>query len=136
MKDRARTAERIIGVQKQLHRIEELKYAQIQQKLARGEADQRELTEALSEDGALHGLFVDVTVRRLIALRQEAARLGAALESQAKAVLEQGGQLKNAERLRDSIGVEIRRVDERKELERVLEVTLAMEGDASLKQDR
>jgi hypothetical protein len=135
MKDRARAAERILSVQKQLHRIEELKYAQIQQKLARAETDQLELTQALSEDEALHGLFVDVTVRRLVALRQEAARLGEALKSQAKALLEHGGRLKNAERLKDDLEVEIRRVDERKELERILEVSLA-KGDASLKQDR
>jgi len=135
MKDRARAAERIVSVQKQLHRIEELKYAQIQQKLVRAETDQLELTQALSEDGALHGLFVDVTVRRLIALRQAAARLGVELEEQAKALIEHGGRLKNAERLRDDLGVEVRRVDERKELERILEVTLAR-GDASLKQDR
>jgi hypothetical protein len=135
MKDRARAAERIVNVQKQLHRIEELKYAQIQQKLAQAETDQLELTRALSEDEALHGLFVDMTVRRLIALRQEAARLGVELEEQAKALIEHGGRLKNAERLRDDLGVEVRRVDERKELERILEVTLAR-GDASLKQDR
>jgi hypothetical protein len=135
MKDRARAAERIVNVQKQLHRIEEIKYAQIQQKLAQAETDQLELTRALSEDEALHGLFVDMTVRRLIALRQEAARLGAELEEQAKALIEHGGRLKNAERLRDDLGVEVRRVDERKELERILEVTL-IRGDASLKQDR
>jgi hypothetical protein len=135
MKDRARAAERILGVQKQLHRIEELKYAQIQQKLSRAETDQVELTQALSQDDALHGLFVDVTVRRLAALRQEAARLGAELESQAKALLEHGGRLKNAERLKDDLAVEIRRADERKELERILEVAL-VKGDASLKQDR
>jgi hypothetical protein len=135
MKDRARAAERILGVQKQLHRIEELKYAQIQQKLSRAETDQVELTQALSQDDALHGLFVDVTVRRRAALRQEAARLGAELESQAKALLEHGGRLKNAERLKDDLAVEIRRADERKELERILEVAL-VKGDASLKQDR
>ncbi len=89
----------------------------------------------MSEDEALHGLFVDMTVRRLIALRQEAARLGAELEEQAKALIEHGGRLKNAERLRDDLDVEVRRVDERKELEQMLEVTLAR-GDASLKQDR
>ncbi len=99
------------------------------------ETDQAELTQALSEDEALHGLFIDMTVRRLITLRQEAARLGAELEEQAKALIEHGGRLKNAERLRDNLGVEIRRVDERKELERILEVSLAR-GDASLKQDR
>ena len=76
MKDRARSAERIVGVQKQLHRIEEVKYAQIQQKIVRAEMDQAELTAALSKDDALHGLFVDVTVRRLVSLRQEVARLG------------------------------------------------------------
>lgn len=135
MRDRAKSAERIVGVQKQLHRIEEIKYAQIQQKLARAEQDQLELTQALSEDDALHGMFVDVTVRRLIGLRQAAARLSEELREQAKALIEHGGRLKNAERLKEDLDVEIRRLDERKELDRILEVTLARD-DASLKQDR
>lgn len=134
MKDRARTAQRILEVQQQLHRIEELKYAQIQQKLARAEADQRELTQALSEDEALRGLFVDMTVRRLIGLRQEAARLASELEEQAKVLIEHAGRVRNAERLKDDLGVELHRTGERKELEAILEVTLAR-ADASLKQD-
>lgn len=135
MKDRVKAAERIVDVQKQLHRIEEVKYAQIQQKIARAEQDQLELTEALSADDALHGLFVDVTVRRLIGLRQAVAQLGEELKEQAKALIAHGGRLKNAERLKDSLDVEIRRIDERKDLERILEVTLARDH-ASLKQDR
>lgn len=135
MKDRARAAKRILEVQKQLHRMEELKFAQLQQRLARLEHEQLELTQALSEDGALHGLFVDMTVRRLLALKQEASRLVPEWREQARRLIEHGGRVRNAERLKDTLDLDLRRAGERKELEEILDVGLAR-GDASLKQDR
>ena len=134
MKARARAAERILEVQKQLHRLEELKFAQLQQRMAKLEAEQRELTQALSEDDALHGLFVDMTVRRLQTLKAEESRLKPEWQARAERVIEHGGRVRNAERLKDELDVEVRRLDERTELEEVLEVRLAS-GDASLKQD-
>lgn len=134
MKSRARSARRILEVQKQLHRLEELKFAQLQQKMAQLESEQRELTQALSEDDALHGLFVDMTVRRLLALKSEASRLTPEWQARAESLIEHGGRVRNAERLKEGLEVEVRRLDERAELEEVLEVRLAS-GDASLKQD-
>jgi hypothetical protein len=135
MKDRARGAQRILEVQRQLHRTEELKFAQLQQQLAKVEQDQLELTHALSEDGALHSLFIDVTVRRLIALRQEASRLARDKTERARSLIAHAGRLRNAERLADGLKLDLRRAGERRELEEVLDVSLAR-GDASLKQDR
>ncbi len=134
MKDRARSARRILEVQRQLHRLEELKYALVQQQLAKAEQEQLELTQALSEDGALHSLFIDMSARRLTALRQEAGRLAAEREVRARSLLAHAGRLKNAERLADDLELELRRAGERAELEEVLDVALA--SDASLKQDR
>jgi hypothetical protein len=134
MKDRARAARRMLQVQKQLHRLEELKYALIQQRLARTEQEQLELSQALSEDGALHSLFIDMSARRLTALRQEAGRLAAEREEHARSLLAHAGRLRNAERLAAELELELRRDGERAELEEVLEVALA--SDASLKQDR
>jgi len=134
MKARAKGAKRILEVQKHLHDIAESKYLQIKQKLDACEQDERELANALSDEGALHGLFIDVTVKRLAAVRQEARRIEGVLQQCARAVLEQGGRVRNAKRLVESLEVEVRRVDERGDLEAMLEVQLAREG-ASLKQD-
>jgi hypothetical protein len=135
MKDRARTAKRLFEVQRQLHRIEELKFAQLQKRLADLEAEQLELTRALSEDGALHGLFFDMTVRRLIAARQEIARLLPEQQAQARILIAYAGRMRHAERLAETLDLDLRRTRERSDLEEILDVSLAS-ADASLKQDR
>ncbi len=126
---------RIADVQKQLHNLEEVKYARLQQKMTECRSAQDELSKALSNDDALHGLFVDVTVRRLKSLRQEEAKLAPEIEAQARVVLEHGGRLRNSERLKDELTVELRRIEEREELERLLEAGFA-QALASSEQDR
>jgi phage terminase small subunit len=135
MRDRVRSLKRIADVQKQLHNLEEVKYARLQQRMAECRAAQDELSNALSDDDALHGLFMDVTVRRLKSLRQEEAKLVPEIEAQARVVLEHGGRLRNSERLKDDLTVELRRVEEREELERLLEAGFA-QTLASSEQDR
>lgn len=134
MASRVKTVKRILDVQTHLHNLAEVKYLEVQQKIDRTEKDEQELLMALSGDGALHGLFVDVTVKRLKILRQARADLLIELERAAKAVREQGGRMKNAERLLVDLKVEERRAEERSMLDEVLEVALAG-GTASLKQD-
>ncbi|WP_439542354.1 hypothetical protein [Hyphomicrobium sp.] len=135
MRDRVRSLKRIADVQKQLHNLEEVKYARLQQRLAECRSAQDALSNVLSNDDALHGLFVDVTVRRLKSLRQEEAKLAPEIEAQARVVLEHGGRLRNSERLKDEVTVELRRIEEREELERLLEAGFA-QALASSKQDR
>lgn len=135
MRDRVRSLKRIADVQKQLHNLEEVKYVRLQQRLAECRSAQDELSNVLSNDDALHGLFVDVTVRRLKSLRQEEAKLAPEIEAQARVVLEHGGRLRNSERLKDEVTVELGRIEEREELERLLEAGFA-QALASSKQDR
>src|SRR5262249_12777979 len=99
------------------------------------QSEQGELTAALSGDGALHSLFMDVTVRRIKSLQQEESKLTPQVEAQGRVLVEHGGRLRNSERLSDELAIELRRVEEREELERLLEAGFALDG-ASSKQDR
>lgn len=135
MRDRARSLKRILEVQRHIHSVEELKFARLKQQVARCRDEQRALTEALSEDGALHSLFLDVTVRRIKSLQHEEARLAPQLEAQARVLVEHGGRMRNSERLAEELAVELRREDERRELEQLLEAGFALQA-ASPKQDR
>lgn len=135
MRDRVKSLKRIVDVQRHLHGMEEIKYARLQQEMTRCQNEQLSLTDALSAEGALHGLFTDMTVRRLKSLQQEEARLKPAAEAQARILLEHGGRLRNSERLAEELEAELRRVDEREELERLLEAGFAQQG-ASSKQDQ
>lgn len=135
MRDRARSLKRILEVQRQLHSLEELKFARLKQELTRCQGEQRALTEALSADGALAGLFIDMTVRRIKSLQLEEAHLEPQVEAQAKVLVEHGGRMRNSERLAAELAVEVRREDERLELEWLLEAGFARQS-ASSKQDR
>lgn len=134
MRDRAKSLKRILEVQRQLHALEELKFARLKQKVAECQNEQRALTEALSGEEALAGLFMDVTVRRIKALQLEESRLIPQVEAQARVLVEHGGRMRNSERLAEEIAVEMRREEERRELERLLEAGFAQR--ASSKQDR
>jgi len=135
MRDRVKGLKRILEVQKHLHSMEELKYARLQQKLTQCRSEQEALATALSGEGALHGLFTDMTVRRLKSLQQEEAKLVPEVEAQARVMVEHGGRVRNSERLAEELGVELRRLEEREELEQLLEAGFAQKA-ASSKQDR
>lgn len=135
MRDRVKSLKRVLKVQKHLHAREEIKYVRLKQKVHKCQDEQRDLANALSDDDALHGLFLDVTVRRLQALRLEEARLQPLVEAQARVLSEHGARLSNSERLAEELGEELRRTDERLELEQLLEAGFAQKG-ASSEQDR
>src|SRR5262245_35702247 len=135
MRSKAQNAKRMLEVQKHLHSMEELKYLRLKQQIDKCEVEQRELTEALSSEDALHGLFLDMSVRRIKALQQEEIRLMPLLQKQARVLVDHGGRIKSTERLVEELEYEERRAEERSDLEEILEVTLAR-GSASLKQDR
>ncbi len=134
MRDRVRSLKRIVEVQRHLHSLEELKYARLKQSLDQCQSEQRELANALSGEDALHGLFTDVTVRRLKSLQQEESKLLPVMEAQAQVLLAHSGRLRNSERLSEELAIELRRVEEREELEELLEARFALSG-ASSKQD-
>lgn len=135
MRDRVKSLKRVLQVQKHLHAREELKYVRLRQKVHQCQEEQRDITNALSGDDALHSLFLDVTVRRLQALRLEESRLAPLVEAQARVLSEHGARLSNSERLAEELGEELKRTEERLELEQLLEAGFAR-GDASSEQDR
>ena len=69
MRDRVKSLKRVLDVQRHLHSMEEVKYARLQKRLADCQNEQKELANALSAEGALHGLFMDMTVRRIQSLQ-------------------------------------------------------------------
>ncbi len=131
MRDRVRSLKRILEVQRHLHSVEELKFARLKQKVQECQSEQRALAEALSDEGALHGLFLDMTVRRLKSLQQEESRLMPELEAQARVLVEHGGRMRNSERLSEELALEVARDEERRELEALLEARFALKRDQS-----
>jgi uncharacterized coiled-coil protein SlyX len=121
MSARVEKANRIVGVQRQLQRIETWKLAELQNRLAELEASQAELIRALNDDEALHGLFIDTMAGRLRLLAEESARVTVERDAQSRRTAEQSGQLKLAERRSAGIEQQEARVAAQQELMETIE---------------
>jgi hypothetical protein len=130
MRKRLKKIERIVKVQEKLHQAAEWKLAGLNREQAELAASRRSLVEALNEDDAFHGLFVDAMARRLHLLAREADRVREAQTAQTAVVREEALRLKRTERLSDKVGREERRSAERREFQALLD-GLAKRGDAS-----
>src|SRR5688572_10413862 len=105
MRDAAKI-HRILDVQRQLHRIEEWRLADLERALQELAATEQALIHALNEDDALQGLFIDATARRLASIAEEAARVGEEKAAQEQRLLEEAARKVCAERLAHAAGCE------------------------------
>ena len=120
-KSRAQRASRLLDVMKQLHRIEEYRKVELERRLDELENSQREVIHALNTDDALHGLFVDTTARFLRSLATEAQKVARANDLQAQRLLENTSKVKQAERLKETLDKDERRVEDQTQLQDIIE---------------
>lgn len=121
MKDRVERVGRILALQRQLHRIEEWRLADVQRRIAALEVAQQELINALNEDDALHGLFIDTLARHLRALSEEAGQLMVEKELQSHRLIEHTSRLKAVERLFAQVDEALTRANDRKALDQLID---------------
>lgn len=131
MQSRAKKIRRIVKAQAQLKLAEEWRLRSLEGQLAEVEASERELLASLGTDNALHGLFLDATVRRLRSVTEDAARIAEQRDRQACKLLVSATRLRSAERLSEAAEREVERDVEKKELLDLIE-QLAARPDASL----
>jgi hypothetical protein len=128
---RLHKATRLLGVQEQLHKMAEWKAAALQRQAAELQQAQAALIEILNDDEMLHGLFVDARSRRLQSLAKEETQVKAAQSAQNKVVFEKAMQVKRTERMVETLTVEHRRAQEKKDYLLLLDRLMA-KPDASL----
>jgi hypothetical protein len=130
MRDRRRKIQRILQVQRQLHEVAEWKLAELSRRGMEIDAAKVSLIEALNEDDALQGLFIDTVAKRLTRLSGEADDVSAAKTAQAAQVLAEARRVKTTERLSGRLERETRRHQEKLDF-RVLLDAFAQLRDAS-----
>ena len=131
MKKRLQNLTRIVEVKEHQRRAAEWRLARLrQQELALLE-DQRSVIAALNAEQPLHGLFVEAMARHLRAASEKLEVLRRSMEIRAAEVAAQTSQLRQAERLLRDAARQHDRAAEWKELEHVIDATMAR-GDASL----
>jgi len=121
MEKRARRARRLLDVLTQLHRIEEQKKFALEHRYNELEQSQQEVINALNTDDALHGLFIDNTVRLLRSLSQEARRVAEARDAQADVIQDRAAKMKTAERIKETLESQTGQIRKENELRDVIE---------------
>jgi len=121
MKERLKKVDRIIKVQRHLHRSAELRLANLQRQEGELKSAQEELMRTMSDTDALHGLFVDVMAKRLKALAVEEAQTQTAIVEQRAIAVEKALQVKRTEKVFARMKEDHRRVQEKKDLAAILE---------------
>jgi hypothetical protein len=131
MQTRAQKIKRIVRAQEQLKLAEEWRLRSLDGQLADAWVSERELLTSLGTDNALHGLFLDATVRRLRTVAEEVERIRKQQERQSRKLLASAIRLKSAEQLSAAVERDSRREIEKKELLDLIE-QLVNRADASL----
>jgi hypothetical protein len=130
MRDPAKV-HRILGVQQQLHRIEEWRLADLDRTLRELATSERDLIRALNEDEALQGLFIDATARRLASIAEQAARVGKEKTAQEQRLLEHAARKICAERLAQAVDREVAQAADKRNLLDAIERFIAPAAQAS-----
>jgi hypothetical protein len=133
MSAEVRKAHRLLALQRQLHRIEEWKLADLARTLDALGAAQQSLIGALNEDDALQGLFIDATARRLRSLAEEASHVREEKKAQSVRVIEHAARKACAERLAEVVDRNAERAADKKQLLDVIERALGSAAQASRK---
>lgn len=128
----AKGSARILSVQQQLRKIEEVKLGELQRKLQAIKDEQVALVAAMNDDGALQNLFLDTMALRLKTLADRERRAEIAVNWQAVAVRQEATKEKAAERVATRRAQDEAAKREQKELEEILE-QLGHAQDASLR---
>lgn len=128
----AKSARRLLSVQRQMRRIEEAKLGELQARLADIRGEQVSLVAAMNDDGALQGLFLDAMARRLKALAEQEDKIEVLANRQALAVRAEATKEKAAEKLSERRNAEALALEAQRQLDDILEL-LAHPRDASLR---
>ena len=131
MEDRLRKMKRIQDVQTRLHQLAEQKLVRLQREQQELKQAQVDIVEALNNDDAFHGLFVDAMAGRLNRLAAESEKVYRAERMQEKRVREEALRLKRAERMAGRLDVAARRNLEKRGFRDLLD-GIGRSKDASL----
>ncbi|WP_262299147.1 hypothetical protein [Microvirga sesbaniae] len=130
MKQRVRKIERILKVQQHLQKEAELRLATLEREATELKTAQETLIRTMNDHETLHGLFVDITAKRLQGLASQASKVDKAKAAQKAMTIDRAMQAKRTEKMLTGLKDQERRVAEKKDLATILE-GLAKDDSAS-----
>ena len=121
MKQRIRKIDRIMKVQQHLQKEAELKLSILEREATELKVAQESILQAMNDHATLHGLFVDVSAKRLQALSAQASRVETAKAAQKTIAFEKAMQTKRTEKMLSNLKQQERQEGEKKRLALILE---------------
>jgi hypothetical protein len=122
---------KLLKAQGKLREISELRLKRLRDKEMRLKQEQAETIEALNGDGPLHGLFVEPMARRLQDLSGRLSAVTNAIAKELSVIIAESAKVKHLRRLTANAELEHDRLQERKELLGIAEISLR-KSNASL----
>jgi hypothetical protein len=122
MKQRVRKIGRILKVHQHLQKEAELKLANLEQESSKLKAAQETLIRTMNDHETLHGLFIDVTAKRLQGLASQASTVERATVVQRAVTFDRAMQAKRTEKMLSGLKDQERRETEKKDLASILEL--------------
>ncbi|MGO4573403.1 hypothetical protein [Microvirga sp. 2TAF3] len=125
MKQRLKKIDRLLNVQRQLHKLSEWKLADLHSRKAELEQTQVILINTLNNDENLYGLFVDATAKRLQRLAGQSSEVEAARVIQKEITFERAMQVKRTEKMASTLKEANRRELEKKTIEEIVDALIS-----------
>jgi hypothetical protein len=122
MRQRIRKIDRILKVQQHLQKEAELKLGKLEREASELKVAQETLIQTMNDHETLHGLFVDVSAKRLQALASEASAVERAKVAQKAVTIDEAIQAKRTEKMLSGLKDQERRETEKKDLASILEL--------------
>jgi hypothetical protein len=122
MRQRIRKIDRILKVQQHLQKEAELKLGKLEREASELKVAQETLIQTMNDHETLHGLFVDVSAKRLQALASEASAVERAKVAQKAVTIDKAIQAKRTEKMLSGLKDQERRETEKKDLASILEL--------------
>jgi len=130
MSERLRRSRRVLVVQSQLDRLAEWTLIDLQSKIAVLEDQRRDLSDFLSEESAVAGIFSSAMMHRLRAIAETTAALANEREAQRNRRLEARRHLRSAAHLVAALEGAERRKDSLRQFEQAVEAAFQRASQA------
>lgn len=124
MRQRLKSLQRVLSVQKDLHRLAEWRFAKIERNLQMLRAEQERLLAHLDSEQLFATAFAKPILERLKALEEAKARLTREREEQRRLLLEDARRMGQVTNLTRAVEEHCRRDDEKRELDAAIEAAL------------
>jgi len=124
MRQRLKSLQRLLSVQKDIHRLAEWRFAAIESRLAVLREEEKRLLSYLDDERFFTIAYTKTIVEKLRALAEAKERFLREREAQTKVLMEGARRMGQVTHAAEAVARECRRAEERRELDAAIEATL------------